>query len=406
MQLQAELDAKDDEIHRMQIKLSDLLNEVNQMKNEYEKYKLMSESSDKLMKSLTKTYNTTDIKGILEKIESSRQEELDHLENRYKQILLEKDKQHKEFLEEIDQLMLEQENEINDLKQKNEGFQQQTENYEREKDYIKILLESERNQFTGQIQVLITEKNQLQERFKILENQFEESKKKEGNYLTKISELENRINENISNQSNLKEKDIQSLIEKQKLEKENFIHQEKELNKIIASLRSQVNEKTIILENVQKVKDNEIQTLQSKISSLELNLETVKKEKFDYINNEKQSSLKIADLESTIIKFGDQKNKEFDSFRQKEKNYENEIKELKEQLAQKDINQQKIEELIEYKRKFEQNEKYYTQKNTKHSNGIFGKRGKVYQRHQFFKFNNSRKRSSDTRVKRKYSFKR
>jgi len=128
----------------------------------------MSESSDKLMKSLTKTYNTTDIKGILEKIESSRQEELDHLENRYKQILLEKDKQHKEFLEEIDQLMLEQENEINDLKQKNEGFQQQTENYEREKDYIKILLESERNQFTGQIQVLITEKNQLQERFKIL----------------------------------------------------------------------------------------------------------------------------------------------------------------------------------------------------------------------------------------------
>ena len=60
-----------------------------------------------------------------------------------------------------------------------------------------------------------------------------------------------------------------------KLEKENFIHQEKELNKIIASLRSQVNEKTIILENVQKVKDNEIQTLQSKISSLELNLETV-----------------------------------------------------------------------------------------------------------------------------------
>ena len=51
--------------------------------------------------------------------------------------------------------------------------------------------------------------------------------------------------------------------------------------------------------------------------------------------------MKIADLESTIIKFGDQKNKEFDSFRQKEKNYENEIKELKEQLAQKDINQQK-----------------------------------------------------------------
>ena len=33
MQLQGELDAKDDEIHRMQIKLSDLLNEVNQMKN-------------------------------------------------------------------------------------------------------------------------------------------------------------------------------------------------------------------------------------------------------------------------------------------------------------------------------------------------------------------------------------
>ena len=33
MQLQGELDAKDDEINRMQIKLSDLLNEVNVMKN-------------------------------------------------------------------------------------------------------------------------------------------------------------------------------------------------------------------------------------------------------------------------------------------------------------------------------------------------------------------------------------
>lgn len=33
MQLQSELDAKDDEIHRMQIKLADLLEEVNLIKN-------------------------------------------------------------------------------------------------------------------------------------------------------------------------------------------------------------------------------------------------------------------------------------------------------------------------------------------------------------------------------------
>lgn len=41
MQLQAELDAKDDEIHKMQIKLSDLLEEVNSMKTVYNLYLLI-----------------------------------------------------------------------------------------------------------------------------------------------------------------------------------------------------------------------------------------------------------------------------------------------------------------------------------------------------------------------------
>jgi len=115
------------------------------------------------MKSLTKTYNTSNIKGVIEKIESSRQEEIEQLENKYKQILLEKDKQHKEFLEEIDQLMLEQENEINDLKEKSDHLQQQTDNHESEKNYLKSLLESEKNQFTGKIHALDSEKIQLQE---------------------------------------------------------------------------------------------------------------------------------------------------------------------------------------------------------------------------------------------------
>lgn len=121
----------------------------------------MSESSDKLMKNLTKTYNTSNLKGIIDKIESTRQEELEHLELRYKQILFEKDKQHKEFLEEIDQLMLEQENEINDLKQRNDHLQTHLENMDNEKEYLKEVLESERNQFTGKNSVLEVEKNQL-----------------------------------------------------------------------------------------------------------------------------------------------------------------------------------------------------------------------------------------------------
>jgi len=338
MQLQAELDAKDDEIHRMQIKLSDLLSEVNQMKNEYEKYKLISESSEKLMKSLTKTYNTSNIKGVIEKIESSRQEEIEQLENKYKQILLEKDKQHKEFLEEIDQLMLEQENEINDLKEKSDHLQQQTDNHESEKNYLKSLLESEKNQFTGKIHALDSEKIQLQEILETLKDQIAQSTIKEKSYLNRIAELEKNINDRALNTlSTFKENDFQNLLEKQKQEKENYFHKEDELNKIIEMLRQEVHQKNMIIENDERRKNLEIQTLQSQLSFLQENLDSLKKEKADYIQREKQNILKIDDLESTIIKLGDRKNDDFNMFEQKEEDYQKEIKELKNKVSEMDF---------------------------------------------------------------------
>lgn len=66
------------------------------------------------------------------------------------------------------------------------------------------------------------------------------------------------------------------------------------------------------------------------------------------INKERQNLLKIEDLESTIIKFGDQKNFDSDNFCSKEENYKNEIKKLEENL-------------FESKQKVEKSETHYLQ---------------------------------------------
>ena len=101
------------------------------------------------------------MRGILEKIESSRQDELEQIEKRYRDIILEKDKQHREFLEEIDQLMLEQENEVSDIKQKNDGLQIQVHNYQQERDYVKNFLEAENNKLKEKLEFVEIENNQL-----------------------------------------------------------------------------------------------------------------------------------------------------------------------------------------------------------------------------------------------------
>jgi len=363
MQLQGELDAKDDEINRMQIKLSDLLNEVNIMKNEYEKYKLMSESSDKLMKSLTKTYNTSNLKGIIDKIESTRQEELEHLEVRYKQILIEKDKQHKEFLEEIDQLMLEQENEINDLKQRNDYLQLQLENMDNEKEYLKEVLESERNQFKGQNSVLEVEKNQLNLLIEQMRKQINQDLDKEKDLIARILELEEKSKNQdlLHDQYHTRERQLQNAAySNHEQEKENFSHREEELKKVIETLRAVISQKDTMIDNEEKFKNVEVQNLKDKIQTLTNNIEVLKKEKNDYVNREKQATLKIQDLEATIIKFGDEKNQAWDNLKENEDFFKNEIAELKQKLAQKDQGFSTIN--FEHNDKLKQTEDYYLQK--------------------------------------------
>lgn len=104
----------------------------------------MNTSTDRLVQSLSKAYHTEDLRGVLEKIEAARQDELEQLERRYREIVMDKDKQHKEFLEEIDQLMLEQENEISDLKQKNDYLQLQFHDLSQERNYLRQALEAEK----------------------------------------------------------------------------------------------------------------------------------------------------------------------------------------------------------------------------------------------------------------------
>lgn len=87
---------------------------------EYEKQKLIATNNDNLIKNLKATNQSHNLKEIMEKLEKAKQEEILQIEQRYQGLLAEKDIQHKEFLEEIDQLMLEQENEINEIKQKND----------------------------------------------------------------------------------------------------------------------------------------------------------------------------------------------------------------------------------------------------------------------------------------------
>ncbi len=79
-------------------------------------------TNDNLIKNLKNSNSSNNLKEVVEKLEKTKQEEIFQLESRYQTLLTEKDLQHKEFLEEIDQLMLEQENEINEIKQKNYEF--------------------------------------------------------------------------------------------------------------------------------------------------------------------------------------------------------------------------------------------------------------------------------------------
>ncbi len=59
------------------------------------------------MMNLQRTNFEEGTQEIIDRIEKIKQEEINQLENRYHNILAEKDGQHREFLEEIDQLMLE-----------------------------------------------------------------------------------------------------------------------------------------------------------------------------------------------------------------------------------------------------------------------------------------------------------
>jgi hypothetical protein len=152
------LDSKDDEINRMQIKLANLLEEVNRIKlvkqnftlfliyKEYEKQKLVATTNDNLIKNLKSTNNTNSLKEIIERLEKTKQEELHQIEQRYQNMLIEKDVQHKEFLEEIDQLMLEQENEINEIKQKNDELVLQLRQVQEENTELHNILESQRDE--------------------------------------------------------------------------------------------------------------------------------------------------------------------------------------------------------------------------------------------------------------------
>lgn len=93
-----------------------------------EKQRFTASSNENLLKNLQSVQSNISQKDFIDKFEKSRQEELIQMEQRYQMLLNEKDTQHKEFLEEIDQLMLEQENEIADLKEKNELLVKKYEN--------------------------------------------------------------------------------------------------------------------------------------------------------------------------------------------------------------------------------------------------------------------------------------
>ena len=55
------------------------------------------------------------------------------------------------------------------------------------------------------------------------------------------------------------------------------------------------------------------------------------------MNKERQNYLKIQDLEATIIKFGEQKNRALEELEQKEEFFRREMAQLQEGLSHKDI---------------------------------------------------------------------
>lgn len=146
------------------------------------------------------------------------------------------------------------------------------------------------------------------------------------------------MEEKLKYNSKEKEKSLQNAatLYNHEQEKENFSHREEELKKVIETLRAVISQKDNMLDNEEKVKNLEIQNLKEKIQTLNNNLETLKKEKNDYVNKDRQNTLKIQDLEATIIKFGYEKNQALDNLRSNEDFFKKEIAELKEKLVQKD----------------------------------------------------------------------
>ena len=136
-----ELDNKDEEMQHMQEKVNDMVTEFDQLRRDYEELKLHNYRIELSNDNMRNSLNSGGSREVYEAWEKNKKLELEGLEKGFEERFQKQEEEHKNLLEEIDKMMLDQEHDIEGLKEAKDELNEKVETLTRD-------LENEREEKT------------------------------------------------------------------------------------------------------------------------------------------------------------------------------------------------------------------------------------------------------------------
>lgn len=104
----------------MRVKVNDMVTEFDELRREYEELKMHNYRIELSNDNMRNSLNTGAARETFELWEKNKQLEIEKLEKVFEERLHKQEDEHRNLLEEIDKMMLEQENEITEVKREKE----------------------------------------------------------------------------------------------------------------------------------------------------------------------------------------------------------------------------------------------------------------------------------------------
>lgn len=131
-EIQNELENKQEEVEMMHEKVSEIVSELNELRREYEELKMHNYRIELSNENMRNSLNSAFGKEAYEAWEKSKKVEIEKLEAIYQERIQKQEEEHKNLLEEIDKMMIEQENEIRETKLKKDELAAQVQSLKAE----------------------------------------------------------------------------------------------------------------------------------------------------------------------------------------------------------------------------------------------------------------------------------